>query len=46
MLLTLATLFAVPGDARLLVLAVILLGMAAISVLTAVRWLTFERYLT
>jgi ABC-2 type transport system permease protein len=44
-LLTIGVLAGVPGDWRLLVLAVLLFGLAAAAVLVAVRWLTFERYL-
>lgn len=44
-LLTTAILFGVPGDGRLLLLSAALLLGAALSILAALRWLTFERYL-
>jgi ABC-2 type transport system permease protein len=41
----LAVLFLVSGPLRYLLLAVVLLGVGALAVLVALRWLTFERYL-
>ena len=43
--LTLATLALAPGPARTYVLALVLVGVAAVALLIALRWITFERYL-
>lgn len=45
LLITLATLALATGPARTYVLALVLLGLAAIALLVALRWITFERYL-
>lgn len=45
LLLTLATLALVTGPARTYVLALVLVAIAAVALLTALRWITFERYL-
>lgn len=44
-LLVTAIVFGLPGAARLLVLAAVLLVVGGAATLVAVRWLTFERYL-
>jgi len=45
LLITLATLALAPGPSRTYVLALVLLGLGAIALLFAMRWITFERYL-
>jgi len=45
LVLTLATLALVPNAARTYALAAVLLALAAIAFVAAVRWVTFERYL-
>lgn len=45
LLLTLATLALAPGASRTYVLALVLLGLGALALLLAMRWITFERYL-
>lgn len=45
LLLTLGTLALSPGPARTYVLALVLIGVAAVALLAAMRWITFERYL-
>ncbi len=45
LLVTLATLSAVGGPGRTYVLSLMLLGLAAIALIVAMRWITFERYL-
>jgi hypothetical protein len=44
--LTAAVLFALPGSAGFLVLAILLLVLGALSAILAQRWLTPDRYLT
>lgn len=41
--LTIGVLAGIPGDGRLLVLALLLFGLAGAAVLVAVQWPTFER---
>jgi len=45
LLLTVATLGAIGGPARTYVLAAVLLGLAAVAIFVALRWVSFERYL-
>jgi ABC-type transport system involved in multi-copper enzyme maturation permease subunit len=45
LLVTLGTLALAAGPARTYVLAAVLLGIAALALLIAMRWITFERYL-
>jgi ABC-2 type transport system permease protein len=45
LLVTLGTLALAAGPARTYVLALVLLGIAALALLIAMRWITFERYL-
>ncbi len=45
-LVTLAVVFGIPGEARLLVLAAVLAGAGAAAFAVGLRWLTFERYLS
>src|SRR5687768_768315 len=45
LLLTIATLGAIGGPARTYVLAALLLGLGAVAVFAALRWVSFERYL-
>jgi hypothetical protein len=40
-----ATLIIVGGDARTYVLSLVLLALAAVTLVIARRWVTFERYL-
>ncbi len=44
-LVTIGTLSVVSGPTRTYVLAVVLLILAALAALVAMRWITFERYL-
>jgi hypothetical protein len=45
LLVTLGTLALAAGPARTYVLAAVLLGIAALALVVAMRWITFERYL-
>jgi len=45
LLVTLGTLALAPGPARTYVLALVLIGLAGVALLIAMRWITFERYL-
>jgi ABC-type transport system involved in multi-copper enzyme maturation permease subunit len=45
LLLTVATLGTIGGPARTYVLAALLLGLGAVAVFAALRWVSFERYL-